>query len=220
MTPKNKQHLIGLLSSNDSDLAQSGLLLLESFEEEGDELFTPPYLENQRPIVSFIKGHLLTSEQLQAWCGYPDPRPWTENLESLSLDGQVRITDLESVASLGSLKHLSCASMIRLSSLDALHYLPRLTHLNLKRCSSLTSLEGIEQCTLLKELVLSGCRKLQNLDFFSQLQHLETLDLRGTLSVDLTPLLNMPSLKTVKLDSRRHKQQNIIEQLGPKVVIQ
>lgn len=137
--------------------------------------------------------------------------------------------DLEPLTSLGHLTELIFKDRPRLRSLNGISSLPALRLLGvylakdlddiadirghralhdlaLESCRRLTRIDELGDCRGLRSLNLSECGDIESLSPISQLTDLEDLQLFGSTRIldgDLSPIADLPRLKSLRMRSRR-----------------
>lgn len=133
---------------------------------------------------------------------------WLERVEI------IRTRTLESVSGIeGRHVHsLRIAGAPGLSDLGALAELPDLEELTLESCRGVGRLDSLADAAgPIRELWLDNCGRIDSLHPVSKLSTLEVVVLSGDTTVvdgDLTPLRELPQLRTLRTPWRRHYSEN------------
>jgi len=87
-----------------------------------------------------------------------------------------------------------------LETLDGLQGFPALEHLTVAHCPALTDASAAFACQQLRYLALYGC-PVESIQGAQNLQELAELNISGAAVTDLTPLLSLPALESVRVSS-------------------
>jgi Leucine-rich repeat (LRR) protein len=131
------------------------------------------------------------------------------SLEELTLYNS-SLHDLEGFRTLTKLKTLAIANFRSLRSLSGIEGLTNLESLKVTGCR-IQSIEEIAGLCNLKRLHLNNCHEIASLAPICRLSKLENLDFIESTNVkdgDLGPIAELPSLKKVIFQNRRHYSHN------------
>ena len=135
-----------------------------------------------------------------------DPFAALTNLVSLSL-ANAPVQSLAGLARLTQLRFLGLYRLLKLPSLHGIEKLERLEALEMNACRAVSSVEEIRGLRNLRRLQLIDMGPIQSLKVLEHLPALEeVLFYQSTdiLDGDLSPVRNLPNLKKVSFQNRRH----------------
>ena len=113
---------------------------------------------------------------------------------------------------------LGIAGARRLTDFDVLRSTgPTMRELDIESCPQLDALEALSTLRDLRYLGISQCGSIRSLEPIVSLSRLETLYAWGTTRIednDLSPLLQLPALKEIRMRSRRGYQPSLADVKG------
>ncbi len=135
-------------------------------------------------------------------------------LRRLTLTDRPRVRSLSGLSAFPDLRVLGVPLAKDLDDVSALPESPAVEDLDLEGCKKLTSVIELGGCRALRRLNLSECGDLPTLGPLRGLQALEVLLLYGSTKVvdgDLAPIANLPRLRELRMQSRRHYRPSVRE---------
>ncbi len=131
-----------------------------------------------------------------------------------------KLTEIKAFARLEDLDCLQLRGLKGLVSLDGLQPLSTLDELEIQACPAVRSIEEIAGLKNLRRLLLIDDGEIESLSPLAEATSLEELYFYGTTNIadgDLSPLLELPRLREVSFQDRRHystTRQDLWAQLG------
>lgn len=128
------------------------------------------------------------------------------NLEVLGLLNS-SIKDFESIGRLKKLKSIRFGNLKNLSTLDWIKNLIDLEEVVFQRCRKIEKLDDLFGLFKLLKVHIINCDKIQSIQGIEHLQNLEEFlfyESTNVLDGDLKPLMQLPKLKKVSFQNRRH----------------
>jgi Leucine-rich repeat (LRR) protein len=116
-----------------------------------------------------------------------------KSLRQLDLTNCFSLTNVDGLKELKNLQALNLSYCTSLTSIDALQELKNLQQLDLTRCTSLTTIDRLQGLKNLRQLSLTDCFSLTNVDTIQELKNLQQLDLN-----DCFNLTNVDGLNELK----------------------
>lgn len=127
-------------------------------------------------------------------------------LEDLKFSGG-SISRLEALGRLTRLRKLGLYYLRRLTTLDGVQDCPWLRDLDIEACKKITTIDPTSAVTALTKFGLKNCGEIDSIKPLANLTNLANVEMWESTNVldgDLTPLLNLPRLKAVRIANRRH----------------
>ena len=136
-------------------------------------------------------------------------------LESIQMKDRPKIASLKGLSKLPRLEDLGIFFATRLKDLNDLESGNDMLHtLQLEGCRGITNLEPMSHLRGLKFLNASDCGDIDSIRPVADLKRLEDFYLYGTTKIldnDLSPLLQLPHLRDVRIQSRRTYRPSVAE---------
>jgi hypothetical protein len=135
-------------------------------------------------------------------------------LESLTLGSSRRMTSLAGIEQLVKLRELELNSLTALESLEGVQLLPDLVRLEVEACKRVSDLAPVGGCVGLTSLGLMNCGEIASLAPLVSLRRLEKFfawESTRVMDGDLSPLLALPELGVVAMQSRREYRPSVAE---------
>ncbi|WP_109507885.1 hypothetical protein [Nocardioides speluncae] len=136
------------------------------------------------------------------------------HLRRLVLMDRPRVRSLDGLSELPELQEFAVPLAKDLVDVSALRGLAQLEDLDLEACRKLNTIEDLSQCVGLRRLNLSECGDLPSVAPLRGLTSIEDLLMYGTTKVvdgDLTPIADLPRLRELRMQSRRHYRPSVAE---------
>lgn len=137
------------------------------------------------------------------------------NLKDFRISGSIK--DVSGVENLSTLESLKITYSSKLVDIKALKDLPRLESLYIEKCKLLTDFSFFEKNLSIKELFIDD---LDSIKFISSMPNLEKISFWNCKDGDMTPLLELKSLKQINFHPNKkyysHTIEKIIELTGAK----
>lgn len=145
-----------------------------------------------------------------------DLEPLSElvHLKRLALTDRPRLRSLAGLSELPELQELAVPLAKNLVDVSALRGLAQIEDLNMEGCRKLNTVEDLSHCLGLRRLNLSECGGLPSVAPLRELVSIEDLLMYGATKIidgDLTPIANLPRLKELRMQSRRHYRPSVAE---------
>ncbi|WP_432889211.1 hypothetical protein ACQPYH_09740 [Kribbella sp. CA-245084] len=134
-------------------------------------------------------------------------------LETLVMKDRPRLTSLDGLPGLAALRHLGIYLAGRLSDTGAVRG-AILRELHLEACKKVTTLDDIATCGDLEVLNLSDGASFSSAEPLRALTKLQDLFLYGSTRImdgDLSPIADLPELRELRMQSRRHYRPSVEE---------
>ncbi len=123
------------------------------------------------------------------------------------------MTEIGALSRLTKLKQLELMGLSAVSSIDPLAGLQRLVVLLLDGMRGIGCIDAVSGMHDLKRLILYNCGEIQSLRPLQKLKKLEIVGFSGTTFVadgDISPLTNLPRLKLVAFQTRKHYNYRLV----------
>jgi hypothetical protein len=134
------------------------------------------------------------------------------HLKRLVLTDRPRVRSLDGLSELPELREFAVPLAKDLVDVSALRGLAQIEDLDMEGCRRLTTIEDLSHCVGLRRLNLSECGDLPSVAPLRGLVSTEDLLMYGTTKVvdgDLTPIADLPRLKELRMQSRRHYRPSV-----------
>jgi hypothetical protein len=136
------------------------------------------------------------------------------HLKRLVLMDRPRVRSLDGLSDLSDLQEFAVPLAKDLVDVSALRGLAQIEVLDMEACRKLNTIEDLRHCIGLRRLNLSECGDLPSVAPLRELVSIEDLLMYGTTKVvdgDLTPIADLPRLKELRMQSRRHYRPSVAE---------
>lgn len=136
------------------------------------------------------------------------------DLRRLALTDRPRLRSLSGLANFSELRSLSISMARDLDDIDDLRGRDLIEEIGLESCRRLVRIDALTGCSRLRRLNLSECGDIESLLPLNGLGDLEVLQLFGSTKVldgDLGPIDALPSLRELRMQSRRHYRPSVAE---------
>lgn len=198
-----------------SDYADS-LEIIEVFYPMKGQVHTPTFGKLRKLVLSCMAGAFSGIEDalaLEEVLLYGGPKFRSldlfrrlRKLRSLSLT-KGGVQELGFTYNRPEMRELEILHCYKFASLDGLEAVPNLKRLEIVSAKKVPSIDAVAQLKELEWLTLDGCGTYKSLDPILELKNLHYLSLTGSTTfreADLKRLLDMPNLKVLIIESRRH----------------
>ena len=136
-------------------------------------------------------------------------------LQRLRLKDRPALVSLSGVEALGDLRLLQVVGASRLEDFTPLDSLNRgLEELWLESCKKISSIDFVRRLESLTELTVADCGPIDSLRALRGLEHLLGVYMWESTQIldgDLSPLLELPSLRALRMRSRRHYRPSVAD---------
>lgn len=135
-------------------------------------------------------------------------------LKRLVLMDRPRVRSLDGLSELPELQDFAVPLAKDLVDVSALRGLAQIEDLDMEACRKLNTVEDLSLCVGLRRLNISECGDLPSVAPLRGLASIEDLLMYGTTKIvdgDLTPIADLPRLKELRMQSRRHYRPSVAE---------
>jgi hypothetical protein len=142
------------------------------------------------------------------------PLTTAQGLAALVLKDRPRVSSLRGFAQLPQMTELGVFLATNLADVTELRGAGRLKELQLEACRRISTMEDLADCGSLEMLNLSECGDFPDVEPLRELNELQILYLYGTTKIlngDLTPIMQLPKLRELRMQNRRNYAPSVAE---------